>query len=39
MKQVLQNFKTGELIVADVTPPVAKPGLIGLEIRLSRVAE
>jgi predicted dehydrogenase/threonine dehydrogenase-like Zn-dependent dehydrogenase len=28
MKQVLQNFKTGELQVADVPPPVIQPGRV-----------
>src|ERR687889_377814 len=28
MKQILQNYKTGEVTVADVPPPVAQPGRV-----------
>lgn len=38
MKQVLQNLRTGELEVAEVTPPVIRPGHLLIQTRCSLIS-
>jgi threonine dehydrogenase-like Zn-dependent dehydrogenase len=38
MKQVLQNFKTGELKIADIPAPVARPGFVVVQNAYSVVS-
>ncbi|MEA2716897.1 MAG: hypothetical protein QOI99_1214 [Actinomycetota bacterium] len=38
MKQVVQNYKTGELLVADVPPPACKPGGVLVATRFSLIS-
>jgi threonine dehydrogenase-like Zn-dependent dehydrogenase len=38
MKAVLQNLKTGKLVVDDVPPPVLKPGGVLVRVRRSLIS-